>query len=109
MKRGIWILVVGVLLISCEKKGQRRYWESYDETPVVERTAPDSITTPTQKDTVKHEDTKKSTEKVNSTGKVNSTSSDYNNMRSFDPASENDMDDNGMSRYMENNDEEGWE
>ena len=26
----------------------------------------------------------------------------------FDPASEDDMDDNGMSRYMENNDEEGW-
>ena len=28
-------------------------------------------------------------------------------MRGFDPASEDDMDDNGMSRYMENNDEEG--
>ena len=34
---------------------------------------------------------------------------DYNNMRGFDPASEDDMDDNGMSRYMENNDEEGWD
>ncbi len=30
------------------------------------------------------------------------------NMRGFDPASEDDMDDNGMSRYMENYDEEGW-
>ena len=30
------------------------------------------------------------------------------NMRGFDPASEDDMEDNGMSRYMENNDEEGW-
>ena len=29
------------------------------------------------------------------------------NMRGFDPASEDDMDDNGMSRYMENNDEVG--
>lgn len=29
--------------------------------------------------------------------------------RGFDPASEDDMDDNGMSRYMENNDEEGWD
>ena len=36
-----------------------------------------------------------------------STSND--NMRGFDPASEDDMDDNGMSRYMENDDEEGWE
>lgn len=32
-----------------------------------------------------------------------------NNMRGFDPASEDDMEDNGMSRYMENNDEEGWD
>ena len=31
------------------------------------------------------------------------------NMRGFDPASEYDMDDNGMRRYMENNDEEGWD
>ena len=31
------------------------------------------------------------------------------NMRVFDPASEDDMDDNGMSRYMDNNDEEGWD
>ena len=31
------------------------------------------------------------------------------NMRGFDPASEDDTDDNGMSRYMENNDEEGWD
>ena len=26
-----------------------------------------------------------------------------------DPASEDDMDDNGMSRYMENDDEGGWD
>ena len=30
-------------------------------------------------------------------------------MRHFDPASEDDMDDNGMSRYMDSNDEEGWD
>lgn len=29
-------------------------------------------------------------------------------MRGFDPASEDDMDDNGMSRYMDNDDDEGW-
>ena len=31
------------------------------------------------------------------------------NMRGFDPASEDDMDDNGMSRYFDNNDDEGWD
>jgi hypothetical protein len=36
-------------------------------------------------------------------------SSSYDDMRGFDPASENDMDDNGMGRYMENNDDEGWD
>ena len=41
-----------------------------------------------------------------SSGRNTSTNDD--NMRGFDPASEDDMDDNGMSRYMENNDEEGW-
>ena len=30
------------------------------------------------------------------------------NMRGFEPASENDMNDNGMSRYMETTDDEGW-
>ena len=30
-------------------------------------------------------------------------------MRGFDPASEDNMDDNGIDRYMENNDDEGWE
>ena len=34
---------------------------------------------------------------------------DYDNMRGWDPASEDDMDDNGMSRYMENNDEGCWD
>ena len=34
---------------------------------------------------------------------------EINNMRGFDPPSEDDMDDNGMSRYMENDDDEGWE
>ena len=36
-------------------------------------------------------------------------SNNYDNMRGFDPASEEDMDDNGMSRYMDNNDEGGWD
>lgn len=37
------------------------------------------------------------------------TMTEPDNMRGFDPASEDDMDDNGMSRYMENDDEEGWD
>ena len=33
----------------------------------------------------------------------------HDNMRGFDPALEDDMDDNGMTRYMEVNDDEGWD
>ena len=46
-----------------------------------------------------------------STGSYSSSYDDeeYDNMRGFDPASEDDMEDNGMNRYMENNDEEGWD
>ena len=31
------------------------------------------------------------------------------NMRGWDPASEDDSDENGMDRYMENDDERGWD
>jgi hypothetical protein len=44
-----------------------------------------------------------------STSTEKTTMAEPDNMRGFDPASEDDMDDNGMSRYMENNDEEGWD
>ncbi|MBQ8047059.1 MAG: hypothetical protein IJ196_03945 [Prevotella sp.] len=34
---------------------------------------------------------------------------DDDNLRGFDPRSEDDMDDNGMSRYMNEYDDEGWD
>lgn len=40
---------------------------------------------------------------------VSSSRREVDNMRGWDPASEDDMDDNGIDRYMENNDEEGWD
>ena len=40
---------------------------------------------------------------------ISNSKQEINNMRSFDPTSEDDMDDNGMRRYMENNDDEGWD
>lgn len=40
---------------------------------------------------------------------TSSSRQEPDNMRGFDPPSEDDMDDNGMTRYMEVNDEEGWE
>ena len=43
---------------------------------------------------------------------VNSGRSDrrkQDNMRGWDPASEDDLEENGMDRYMENDDERGWD
>ena len=44
-------------------------------------------------------------------GLVNESSDDddFDNMRGFDPASEDDTDDGGVARYMDNNDGKGWE
>lgn len=58
-------------------------------------------------DSIRNTDSKTSTTGASySSGR---SSVKYDNMRGFDPASEDDMDDNGMSRYMENNDDEGWD
>lgn len=48
---------------------------------------------------------KQSTKPVNTRPRVDI---DEDNLRGFDPASEDDLHDNGMRRYMENDDEEGW-
>jgi len=65
------------------------------------------------KEKVLHEETTKETVAKPMSVRNSSGSSrvhrSSDNMRGFDPASEDDMDDNGMRRYMENNDEEGWD
>ncbi len=52
---------------------------------------------------------KEQSSSYNSSSSRSSHKVKQDNMRGFDPASEDDMDDNGMSRYMENNDDEGWD
>ena len=88
----------------------------YDEGPVKE--APKKLVVDTVNEIEQVNEEKKDLP-VSSTRSVSSSygsSSSYrhkekkpDNMRGFDPASEDDMDDNGMSRYMENNDDEGWD
>ena len=96
---------------------------SYDEGPVKE--APKKLVVDTVNEIEQVNEEKKDAPVSPASSSVStsrSTSSSYgstssyrykekepDNMRGFDPASEDDMDDNGMSRYMENNDEEGWD
>ena len=86
MRNALAIMVSGLLLLSCGSKTPKARRAVMDyETGVVQR----------KPDKVVH-------------GKAKGTGND-DNMRGFDPASEDDLPDNGMNRYMENNDEEGWE
>lgn len=65
---------------------------------------------PVKEDPVEEKRVKKaSTPSRSSTYSSSRSNDNYDNMRGFDPASEDDMDDNGMSRYMDNYDEEGWD
>ena len=86
MRKALAIMVSGLLLLSCSSKAPKARRAVMDyETGVVQR----------KPDKVVH-------------GKAKGTGN-YDNMRGFDPASEDDSPDNGMSRYMENNDDGGWE
>ena len=75
---------------------------------IVWQVVPDTVVTTVQNEAPKVE-REPSVSASSSPSSRSHESSSYDNMRGFDPASEDDMEDNGMSRYMENNDEEGWD
>lgn len=94
-----------LMLSSCGNKANDSEASIDEEQSVMERVEEDTIRASVKEDMPKEE--KASTPVSAASRSHESTSND--NMRGFDPASEDDMDDNGMSRYMENDDEEGWE
>lgn len=112
MKRYLFIFIAAGLLMSCvngrrqqstgiEKRWSRLDTVSHDSTPQVA----------SQKDAAENPPKDKTANIVNSSTKrsLKGSTKASDNMRGFDPASEDDMDDNGMSRYFDNNDEEGWD
>ena len=121
MKKGIILLSASLLLLSCESgRNQRPYQHEEVVDEVVDSVKEDTCNVKEEVSSVKEEEPKKDegrgkTEKVKASSSSASPSSSRshksssNNMRGFDPASEDDMDDNGISRYMENNDDEGWD
>lgn len=111
MKKLGLILTAVVLLLSCGNKTKNdlplsdveegwgeRYQKELEDSLANEKTLHDEPT----KDAVKP----MSVSNSSGSSKIHSSS---DNMRGFDPASEDDMDDNGMRRFMENNDDEGWD
>ena len=100
-------LFLMLILTACGNKSRQTEPIIYNDKTTVEQSMSDTVTTLVQEDVPKGE---KKQSAPSGTVRTRSHSSNNNdNMRGFDPASEDDMDDNGMSRYMENNDEEGWD
>jgi len=93
-----------LIFTSCENKTKHAEPVVYENQYFHEQSVPDTTSSV-------QEETPKTAAPVStsSSSSRSQKSSSYDNMRGFDPASEDDMDDNGMSRYMENNDEEGWD
>ena len=108
MRKALGLITLLLSLFSC---GNRTKQES--STIVVEKNVEETYK---QHDTDKIEvvkdrmnNTETQSTHVPSSSSYSQKSREQDNLRGFDPASEDDMDDNGMSRYMENNDEEGWD
>lgn len=109
------ILLLVILLLSCGNGKGRQVDEPYDgghgigiDTATIHQIDMMEDTVPETKEVVPDKTTRKA-ENPSSYRHIAPSAPSHDNMRGFDPASEDDMDDNGMSRYMENNDEEGWD
>ena len=105
MKKVLTILSIMLLLAaSCSNR------KTPTGSNLIEYSSHNTASERTKSDTIYNPTPKLETTKVHSSTSSNMHSNQQSdNMRGFDPASEDDMDDNGMSRYMENDDEEGWD
>ena len=107
MKKTITTSLLLIVLCACGNNSHKAERVIDDEPFVVETSQTDTTATSVPEETPKVEE--KPSAPSSSSSPRSYESSSYDNMRGFDPASENDMDDNGMSRYMENDDDEGWD
>ena len=98
-------------MVSCSGRNDRPVMTHEEENPA--QTLPERVGDTVEASPTIEETPSKSAPSASanstSTSTEKKTMTEPDNMRGFDPASEDDMDDNGMSRYMENDDEEGWD
>ncbi len=108
----ICITILVALLLSCGGQHSRPKVtkdRKYVEKTHYARIQPDTVQAASSVSKEEVSSQTKETIKFVNESSSRSCNNDDDNMRGFDPASENDMDDNGMSRYMENYDDEGWD
>ena len=96
------IILMVALLLSCSH-ARRKSVETY-QYPKKDRVE----LVDSKVDTIRIDEGAKKTERT-SGSYASDDEEEYDNMRGFDPASEDDMDDNGVGRYTENTDDEGWD
>lgn len=116
--RNIYIVAIFVLMLAISACGNksRRVRPSADRDKVVKEQYHQADSSKKEEAKTQQEETRNKKDEVkvpstpaSSSRRRSSSSSNYDNMRGFDPASEDDMDDNGSCRYMDNYDEEGWD
>jgi len=118
MKKLLFLLLVG-LLAACGQDKAHHYERDYSSSYTRKMDSLNrhrNISTQEGGEVQSIESAEPATEpSVGNAAQNSAASTDYSsdrsddNMRGFDPISEDDTDDNGMSRYMENTDEEGWD
>ena len=111
LKKLLFLGLVAVSLVSCSGRNARPVTTHEEENPaqkLPERVGDTVEASPAIEETPS-KPAPSAPANSTSTSTEKTTMTEPDNMRGFDPASEDDMDDNGMSRYMENNDEEGWD
>ena len=108
MRKTLGLFALSLLLLSCVNKGQQQEGPSPNLTEKV-RLQNDSSSDVVNEESAVDQNKIEVVPRQPMGSSTHPSSHHTDNMRGFDPASEDDMDDNGMSRYMENDDEEGWE
>jgi len=101
--RNMIIALLGCMLLLACNSGKREM-PAYE--PMHRSTLIDNSL---KEDSIKREVEKLKKEAKPAASSASKASGRRDNMRGWDPASEDDMDDNGMSRYMDNYDDEGWD
>jgi len=106
-----FFLVAGLLVMgACDGRTHRAPAEESVTLPAVEQ-QPAPVVVPLEPaapETVAPANTTREKQKPRN-ATPSAAHNDADNLRGWDPASEDDTHDNGMRRYMENDDEEGWD
>lgn len=90
-------------VVSCSNRKQPsdNYPKDYSEYQVIKEDV--------KPDTIKKDIPTQESSNAQSSSSLHRKERELDNLRGFDPASEDDMDDNGMQRYFDANDEEAWD